>query len=87
MTIAKRLLIFTLFVVFAWLNLRPSWHGLFSGSRGFPFAFETWTDVLPSARIHLWALTADLLIVFGIIAMAAGIQTKRKLRISRLERP
>ena len=69
---AKSLVVLAILMAFAWLNSNASANG-FSASRGFPFAFETWTDVIPSTRIHLWALTTDAALALGLLALTLRV--------------
>src|SRR5262245_10776512 len=63
---AKQLLVAIIFLAFASLNLRGS-EDLWTGSKGFPFAFLTWTHEMYSMRIHVWPLTADAAIGLGLL--------------------
>jgi hypothetical protein len=81
--LAKSLLGWAVLLAFAWLNWRGPDNGLIGSSKGFPFPFLTWTDVIPSLRIHLWALTADVGIALGMLAFA--VRWRPKIRLSPLE--
>ena len=78
--IAKSLLSWIAFLTVAWMNLRGSSDG-FSGLKGFPFAILTWSDVIPSLRIHVWALIADVAIALGLLAVAARWRPQIKLSL------
>ena len=71
MKTAQQLVLAILLLAFAWLNWRDSYDGLFKVSKGFPCAFLTSTDVIGSARIHVWALAADAAMGAGLLLLAA----------------
>jgi hypothetical protein len=60
----------------AWLNTRM-WGGWPTSSRGFPFTYETWCDVVPCHEFHSgWALADALLWLCVIGALATWVAVR-----------
>jgi hypothetical protein len=75
--IHRRVIAAMTLLLFLWLNTQAS-SDFFAGSRGFPFAYETWTDVIPSTHIRVWAMAADVLLAFGVLCIILGIRMRTR---------
>jgi hypothetical protein len=59
-----------------------NWNGWPTGSRGFPFAYKTWSDVAPSLQFHWSAFIGNVTIGVIILLIALRFWPTRAVSVS-----
>src|ERR1700674_4392735 len=80
-TMPQRMALIAVVAAYVYLNA-CIWNGWPTGSRGFPFAYKTWSDVAPSLQFHWSAFIGNVTIVVIILLIALRFWPTRAVSVS-----